>query len=87
MTIRDGYGQTETSLAVGNSPGQPVKPGSMGRPMPGYRIALLDPLTGEPGDEGEICIDLSAGRRPDDRVSGDRERTAEAMQRRLLPHR
>ena len=42
LTIRDGYGQTETTAQVGNPPGQPVKPGSMGRPLPGYRIALLD---------------------------------------------
>ena len=32
LTIRDGYGQTETTLQVGNFPGQPVKPGSMGQP-------------------------------------------------------
>ena len=61
-TIRDGYGQTEMTCAVGNSPGQPVKIGAMGRPLPGYRVVLLDPLTGElrqgPG-EGEICLDLS----------------------------
>ena len=42
LTIRDGYGQTETSALVGNSPGQRVKPGSMGRPLPGFRVALLD---------------------------------------------
>ncbi|HXV92934.1 MAG TPA: AMP-binding protein [Pseudonocardia sp.] len=65
LRIRDGFGQTETTLQVGNPPGQPVKPGSMGRPVPGYPIALVDPATGEPVDgvgEGEICIDLS--RRP-----------------------
>src|SRR5579871_3760240 len=60
LTIRDGYGQTETTAQVGNSPGQPVKPGSMGRQLPGYRVALLDLATGEPADEGEICLDLSA---------------------------
>jgi acetyl-CoA synthetase len=59
LTIRDGYGQTETTAQIGNSPGQPLKPGSMGRPLPGYRIALIDPATGEEGDEGEVCIDLS----------------------------
>ncbi len=58
-TIRDGYGQTETTAQVGNSPGQVIKPGSMGRPMPGYRIALLDG-EGKAGDEGEIALDLSA---------------------------
>ncbi|MBV9592574.1 MAG: AMP-binding protein [Actinobacteria bacterium] len=56
LTIRDGFGQTETSLQIGNSPGQPVKVGSMGRPMPGFDIELIDPVTGEISDEGEICV-------------------------------
>jgi acetyl-CoA synthetase len=60
LTIRDGFGQTETTLLVGNTPGQPVKPGSMGRPMPGVPIVLVDPVTGERADEGEISLDLSA---------------------------
>jgi acetyl-CoA synthetase len=38
LTIRDGYGQTETAAVVGNTPGQEVKAGSMVRPLPGYRI-------------------------------------------------
>ncbi|MGB4629727.1 MAG: AMP-binding protein [Propionicimonas sp.] len=59
-TIRDGFGQTEMTCCIGNSPGQLVKDGSMGRPMPGYAVVLLDPVTGEPTlDEGEICLDLS----------------------------
>ncbi|HRL48717.1 MAG TPA: AMP-binding protein [Propioniciclava sp.] len=62
-TIRDGFGQTEMTCCVGNSPGQPVRLGAMGRPMPGYAVTLLDPVTGDlvagPG-EGEICLDLSA---------------------------
>ncbi len=57
ITIRDGYGQTETCALIGNSPGQPVKPGAMGRPMPGYRIRLLD-IDGNPADEGEVCVEL-----------------------------
>jgi len=57
LSLRDGYGQTETTAQIGNSPGQPLKPGSMGRPMPGYRVALLDP-DGEEGDEGEIALAL-----------------------------
>lgn len=61
LTIRDGFGQTETTAMIGNSPAQAVKPGSMGRPLPGYQVALLDP-EGAPAAEGEICIDLS--RRP-----------------------
>jgi acetyl-CoA synthetase len=59
VVIRDGFGQTETAVQIANTPGQPVRPGSMGRPTPGYRVALLDPITGEAGDEGEICLDLS----------------------------
>ncbi|MGH3562563.1 MAG: AMP-binding protein, partial [Mycobacterium sp.] len=57
LTIRDGFGQTETTLLVGNLPGQPVKPGSMGRPAPGVPVVLVDPVTGQPADEGEICLD------------------------------
>jgi acetyl-CoA synthetase len=60
LTIRDGYGQTETTLLVCNPPGQPVKPGSMGRPAPGYRIELLG-LEGRPAEEGEVSIGLSNG--------------------------
>ena len=61
VSIRDGYGQTETTCQIGNSPGQKVKPGSMGRPMPGYDIALLD-AEGREADEGEIALPLE--RRP-----------------------
>ena len=57
IRIRDGYGQSETTCQVGNSPGQPVKPGSMGRPLPGYRIELLD-IDDQPAAEGEIAIVL-----------------------------
>ncbi|MEU5953092.1 AMP-binding protein [Streptomyces sp. NPDC047525] len=81
VTIRDGFGQTETAVQVSNSPGQRLIPGSMGRPSPGYRVTLLDPVTGEPGAaEGEISLDLSA--RPVGLMTGyhgDAERTAEAM--------
>ena len=56
LTVRDGYGQTETTAQIANTPGQPVKPGSMGRPLPGYDVVLLDPLTDEPGQEGEIAL-------------------------------
>ncbi|MFI6403922.1 AMP-binding protein [Streptomyces sp. NPDC050548] len=81
VTIRDGFGQTETAVQVSNSPGQPLKTGSMGRPSPGYRVELLDPVSGAPGaTEGEIALDLS-----DPPVGlmtgyhGDPDRTAEAM--------
>jgi acetyl-CoA synthetase len=55
LTIRDGYGQTETTALIANPPGQRVKPGSMGRPLPGYRIALFDGQ-GYGAEEGEICV-------------------------------
>ncbi|WP_210571659.1 AMP-binding protein [Streptomyces sp. GESEQ-4] len=81
VTIRDGFGQTETAVQVSNSPGQPLKTGSMGRPSPGFRVDLLDPASGAPGaTEGEIALDLSA--RPVGLMTGyhgDPERTAEAM--------
>jgi acetyl-CoA synthetase len=80
VTVRDGFGQTETTVQVANTPGQPVKLGSMGRPVPGYAVELIDPLTGEPADEGEICLDLS--RRPLGLMvgyHGDPELNAEAM--------
>lgn len=80
LTIRDGFGQTETTAQVGNSPGQPVKTGSMGRPLPGYTVALLDPISGQAADEGEICLDLGA--RPLGLMVGYRDdpgRTADVM--------
>ncbi|MER6345841.1 AMP-binding protein [Streptomyces sp. NPDC001595] len=81
VTVRDGFGQTETAVQIANSPGQPLKTGSMGRPGPGYRVELLDPVTGAPGaTEGEIALDLSA--RPVGLMTGyhgDPDRTAEAM--------
>lgn len=75
LTLRDGYGQTETTAQVGNTPGQPVKPGSMGRPLPGYPIVLLD-ADGQPADEGEVCIDLS--RRPTGLMAGYQDAGAQA---------
>ncbi|MFI5958379.1 AMP-binding protein [Cryptosporangium sp. NPDC051539] len=65
LTIREGYGQTETTALVGHSPGGPVTLGAMGRPLPGCPVVLVDPVTGlpaAPGEEGEICLDLA--RRP-----------------------
>ncbi|MEV5348840.1 AMP-binding protein [Streptomyces achromogenes] len=81
VTIRDGFGQTETAVQVANTPGQPLKTGSMGRPSPGFRVLLLDPVSGEPGvTEGEIALDLAE--RPAGLMTGyhgDPDRTAEAM--------
>ncbi|KND40315.1 MULTISPECIES: AMP-binding protein [Streptomyces] len=81
VDIRDGFGQTETAVQVSNSPGQELKTGSMGRPGPGFKVVLLDPVSGAPGaDEGEIALDLS--NRPVGVMTGyhgDPDRTAEAM--------
>ena len=57
LTLRDGFGQTETTAQIANSPGQPMKPGSMGRPLPGYRITLLD-HDDNPAQEGELALIL-----------------------------
>jgi acetyl-CoA synthetase len=61
LTIRDGYGQTETTALAGNSPGQQVKIGSMGRPLPGYRVRITD-NDGHLTKEGEITLLLGADR-------------------------
>ncbi|TWH00847.1 acetyl-CoA synthetase [Nocardioides sp. J9] len=83
LTIRDGFGQTETTAQIGNTPGSPVKPGSMGRPLPGVPSVLVDPVSGEMVHgvgEGEICLDLSAS--PVALMTGyqgDPEKNADAM--------
>jgi acetyl-CoA synthetase len=61
LTIRDGYGQTETTALAGNSPGQKVKVGSMGRPLPGYRVQITDG-DGHVAGEGEVTLVLGADR-------------------------
>ncbi|CUA97358.1 AMP-binding protein [Thiomonas bhubaneswarensis] len=79
IIIRDGYGQTETCALIGNSPGQPLKPGAMGRPMPGYRIRLVD-IDGNPAEEGEVCVETEP--RPTGLLvgyAGDAEKTAQAL--------
>ncbi|MFN3984713.1 MAG: AMP-binding protein [Rhodocyclaceae bacterium] len=79
IVIRDGFGQTETTAQIGNPPGQPLKAGSMGRPLPGYRVALLD-ADGHAAREGELCLELTP--RPLGLMagySGDPEKTAAVM--------
>jgi acetyl-CoA synthetase len=79
LTLRDGYGQTETTAQIGNAPGFAVKPGSMGKALPGYRIALLD-ADGREANEGEVCIDLRE--RPTGLMVGyvdSAQKTAEVM--------
>lgn len=79
VPIRDGYGQTETTAMIGNTPGQEMKPGSMGRPLPGYDIFLLNEEGGD-AEEGEISLKLS--RPPIGLMSGyrgDQVQSAQAM--------
>jgi acetyl-CoA synthetase len=79
LRLRDGYGQTETTALIGNSPGQMLKPGSMGRPLPGFRVALLDP-DGNEASEGEISLRLDP--RPTGLMLGykdDPAKTAQVM--------
>jgi acetyl-CoA synthetase/medium-chain acyl-CoA synthetase len=58
MTIRDGYGQTETVLLCGNFPPIKVKPGSMGKPSPGFEVSVIDHDGSElpPNKEGDIAV-------------------------------
>lgn len=85
--IRDGFGQTESTLQIANTPGETVVPGAMGRALPGYEVELRDPRTREPvapdADgiaEGELCLRLDpwpVGLTPG--YADDPERTAEVF--------
>ncbi len=79
LTIRDGYGQTETTALIGNAPREVVKPGSMGRPLPGVRIEIIDPDTKKPDSHGEVCLPVEPW--PYNMMSGygDPAMTAEAV--------
>lgn len=89
LTLRDGFGQTEMTAAVGNTPGAAVKPGSMGRALPGVPVVLVDLLSGErvsagsKSPEGEICLELGGPTgRPLPLMAGyhgDTERNDQAM--------
>ncbi len=79
ITIRDGFGQTETSVLIANTPGQVVKVGATGRPLPGFKVVLLD-ADDQRVEEGEIAFEL------DPRPTGlmlaytdDEVKTAEVM--------
>ena len=58
LTIRDGYGQTESILLIGNFPGNPVRPGSMGLPLPGHELAVIDDdgRVLPPGEVGDVAL-------------------------------
>jgi acetyl-CoA synthetase len=80
QSIRDGFGQTESTVQIANTPGQPIKIGAMGRPLPGYDVVLVDPATGVEGDDGELCLRLDP--RPVGLMKayyGDPEKTADAF--------
>ncbi|WP_263260298.1 AMP-binding protein [Pseudomonas sp. RIT-PI-S] len=79
LWLRDGFGQSETTAIVGNTPGQSLRPGSMGRPLPGYRLSLLD-ADGQLAREGEVALPLHPA--PLGLMLGyadNPEKTAEAM--------
>jgi acetyl-CoA synthetase len=59
LNLRDSYGQTETTMMVGNAPGEAIVAGSMGRPLPGYEVVLLD-ADGREADQGEIALPLAS---------------------------
>ncbi|MCX4984285.1 acyl-CoA synthetase [Streptomyces sp. NBC_00572] len=80
VRVRDGYGQTEATALIGRTPGTPEPLAPLGHPLPGYRIVLRDPETGERGETGEVCVDLTE--RPPGLMRGYAglpERTAEAF--------
>ncbi len=63
LKIMEGFGQSESTLVIGNLAGDSHKFGAMGKPVPLYNVCLLDP-DGNPvetGESGEICIDISKG--------------------------
>ena len=64
LVIYDGYGQTETVLLVGNFRCNEVKPGSMGKPSPGFTIGVVDEQGDEVqvGEEGQIAVKIKPER-------------------------
>ncbi len=83
IKMKEGYGQTELTLTIGNFDGMEPKPGSMGKPAPGYNIDIVD-VEGnscQSGEVGEIVIRLDEGR-PFGMFAGyykDEQRTQEAF--------
>ena len=64
IAIREGFGQSESTVIIGNLAGDSHKVGSMGKPVPLYDVHLLD-IDGnevDPGETGEICINIAKGR-------------------------
>jgi len=83
IKMKEGYGQTELTLTIGNFDGMEPKPGSMGKPAPGYTIDIVDSegSSCKPEEVGEIVIRLDKGR-PFGMFAGyykDEQRTQEAF--------
>ena len=83
LEVKEGFGQTETTLTVGNLYGTPVKIGSMGKASPQYEVDIVDP-EGNPvpnGEVGEIVIRIGSGAPVGlfNAYYRDPEKTAEAM--------
>ena len=83
LSIYEGYGQTETTLQIMTLPCMEAKPGSIGRPAPGWDLVLMDREGAlcDPGQEGEICVRVADGA-PVGLFSGyleDPEKTASVM--------
>lgn len=83
LTIRDGYGQTETVCLVANFPDLPLRPGSMGQPCPAFEVAVVDESGAElpRGQEGDIAVRVKPSTPPGvfQGYYGDPEGTAERM--------
>jgi len=64
IIIRDGFGQTESSLLVVNFPTTEPRPGSMGKPVPGYDVQIIDGAGEvlEPDEEGDLAVRVSPHR-------------------------
>ncbi|MGI8707508.1 MAG: AMP-binding protein [Actinomycetota bacterium] len=65
IPVFDYYGLTESYPICGNYPTVEIRPGSMGKPLPGWEMSLLDPVSEEPvpdGEAGEICLKARSNR-------------------------
>jgi acetyl-CoA synthetase len=59
LDIHDGYGQTETGQLTGMPEDAPVRAGSMGKPLPGFGLEVVD-MDGNPVDDGELALDTAS---------------------------
>jgi acetyl-CoA synthetase len=66
LQIMEGFGQTECVVCIANFPWMKPRPGSMGKPSPGYQISLMDANGNfcDVGEEGEIVIKTAEGKPP-----------------------